>query len=432
MTMGWLQETKDGVTLTVKAVPRVPGSCGSASFSDFIATGKTHSESIDEMLEFLSVFDARVIRFDVDAHIDRAILLPSNTTVYVDNCTIWQNDDVFDNVFRSANVRDLPSDDYAEMIAAHDKTPWTGYYEKLPSEIPELENIRILGLGKARIVGPQTNAVINNPVKGEDSLVGDAYGYRTQQIHIAKTNHAEVGDLDFARTRCWCVSFELSSDIHVHGLRIESHTTQGDGVDIRMGCRKVEIRDIEAFTSDDSIACTCVPHFDPWRRDPASPKMFCCESTRNVRGKMKLEEAHIADVHISDIVTDARAEVAHGVILLAALGGQVHHVSIDNVRELGRGMERESVIKVFTGYGDGYRPGDLHHIRVNNVTSEKARSAFQCNTHVADVRVNRIIQHAAGHSTLRPRLRIAALDAKYIEDIAFSNVEGGIVNNYGQ
>ncbi|MBR3958221.1 MAG: hypothetical protein IKJ89_10260, partial [Kiritimatiellae bacterium] len=61
------------------------GSCGSARFSDFIATGKTHSESIDEMLEFLSVFDARVIRFDVDAHIDRAILLPSNTTVYVDN-----------------------------------------------------------------------------------------------------------------------------------------------------------------------------------------------------------------------------------------------------------------------------------------------------------------------------------------------------------
>lgn len=33
---------------------------------------------------------------------------------------------------------------------------------------------------------------------------------------------------------------------------------------------------------------------------------------------------------------------------------------------------------------------------------------------------------------LRPRLRIAALDAKYIEGIAFSNVEGGIVNNYGQ
>ena len=125
-------------------------------------------------------------------------------------------------------------------------------------------------------------------------------------------------------------------------------------------------------------------------------------------------------------------ELLDGVILLAALGGQVHHVSIDNVRELGRGMERESVIKVFTGYGDGYRPGDLHHIRVNNVTSKKARSAFQCNTHVADVRVNRIIQHAAGHSTLRPRLRIAALDAKYIEDIAFSNVEGGIVNNYGQ
>ena len=195
---------------------------------------------------------------------------------------------------------------------------------------------------------------------------------------------------------------------------------------------KLEIRDIDAFTSDDSVACTCLPHFDPRRRDPASPNMFCCESTRNTRGKMKMEEAHIANVHISDIVTDARAEVAHGIILLAALGGQVHHVSIDNVRELGRGMERESVVKVFTGYGDGYRAGDLHHIRVNNVTSEKARAAFQCNTHVADVRVNKIIQHAAGHSALRPKLRIAALDAKYIEDIAFSNVEGGVVNNCGR
>ena len=410
---------------------RGSGSCGSAKFSDFIATGKTHSESIDEMLDFLSVFEARVIRFDVDAHIDRAILLPSNTTVYIDNCTIWQNDDVFDNVFRSANVRDAPSDDYAEMIAAHDKTPWIGYYEKLPAEIPELENIRILGRGEARIVGPQTNAVIDNPVTGRESLVGDAYGYRTQQIHIVKTAHAEVGDLDFTRTRCWCVSFEFSSDIHVHGLRIESHTSQGDGVDIRLGCRNVEICDIDAFTSDDSIACTCAPRFDLWSRDPASPKMFCCESTRNTRGKMKMEEAHIANVHISDIATDARAEVAHGIILLAVRGGQVHHVSIDNVRELGRGMERESVVKVFTGYGDGYRAGDLHHIRVNNVISEKARAAFQCNTHVADVRVNKIVQRATGHSALRPKLRIAALDAKYIDDIAFSNVEGGIVNNYG-
>jgi hypothetical protein len=40
--------------------------------------------------------------------------------------------------------------------------------------------------------------------------------------------------------------------------------------------------------------------------------------------------------------------------------------------------------------------------------------------------------HSESHTSQGDGVHIAALDVKHIDDLAFPNVEGGVVNNYGQ
>ena len=73
---------------------------------DYVTPDITDSEAIELCFadanavegEKTVVFDGR------DYHVDRAILVDSDTTVVVDNCTIKQNDFVFDN---SLSINDI-------------------------------------------------------------------------------------------------------------------------------------------------------------------------------------------------------------------------------------------------------------------------------------------------------------------------------------
>ncbi|WP_196002082.1 hypothetical protein [Clostridium sp. 1001271B_151109_B4] len=110
------------------------------NFSDFVNEDLRDSEIINNILSFTSAFEKRTIVIDEDIFIDKAILLPSNTTVIINNCTIKQNDEVFDNVFRGDNMK---------------LSTWDLYY--VPSEIEYNNNIKILGKGNARIEGCTVN-----------------------------------------------------------------------------------------------------------------------------------------------------------------------------------------------------------------------------------------------------------------------------------
>lgn len=69
--------------------------------SDFVDSKKTDSQVIKECLSFIEWYKWKIIHFDVrNLIIDEAILLDTNTTVLLENCTIKQADYTFDNVFR--------------------------------------------------------------------------------------------------------------------------------------------------------------------------------------------------------------------------------------------------------------------------------------------------------------------------------------------
>jgi hypothetical protein len=337
---------------------------------DFYDAAKTDSQVIADCLKFCSVFKERVIVFDrKDWHIDEAILLPSNTTVIIDGCTIKQNNGVFDNVFRGNNLAINPDDPY-------------GY----PLSISDLSNIKILGKNGAKITGCDVNKKAFHPaLNNMQDMVGDYWGWRTLQVSLTKCDGFEVGGIEFTQTRCWALSFDKCVNGYVHDLSITSNVKNGDGVDFRAGCHNCRVENITGYTSDDSVACTALPGSSKY---PSGNYIYPMEPSRFLNPTLSPRDLDIHDISIDGIYTGGNH---HSVICLAADGLRVYNINITNIEEDTHGS-RESTVRIYTGYGSGYVDNDLSNIRVNNVISKIAGFAILCNTKVDNIWFNKIIQ----------------------------------------
>ncbi len=310
-----------------------------------------------EMPERTLVFNGR------DWHIDEAILLPPNTTVFIDGCAIIQNDGVFDNVFRGANLTLDPANPYG-----------------FPLDVKPLENVRILGQNGAKITGCEKNRQGFHPVLGvTQDMTGDFWGWRTLMISLSLCDGFEVAGLDISRTRCWAMSFDMCSNGSAHDLAIRSDVKNGDGVNFRAGCHHCSAYNIEGFTSDDTVACTAL--LAPAVAYPHRNYLYPLEPTRTLYEKYEPRALDIHHIRVSDIRTGGRC---HGVICLAAGGAQVYEIDIEDVRESEEG-HRASTVKLYTGYYGGYNEGDLHDIRVRGVTGTQSDFALECNCRMENV-----------------------------------------------
>ena len=101
--------------------------------------------------------------------------------------------------------------------------------------------------------------------------------------------------------------------------------------------------------------------------------------------------ADIHDIVIRNITTSG---YCHGIICLAT-SPKVYNITIDGVRETVPST-REACVKIYTGYGTGYRPGNLHDIVVRNVSSLGARYAVMVSADVQDVSFTGIRQAKQG------------------------------------
>ena len=129
---------------------------------DFLADAKNDSEAIESCFSSAkNITENKTVVFDgKDYFIDRAILIPSDTQIIIDDCTIKQNDYVFDNVFRGDNLIINGIDPYGPPI---DVTP--------------IRNIKILGKGDAKIIGTDKPQIGYHPFfKEYQTMTGDFWG----------------------------------------------------------------------------------------------------------------------------------------------------------------------------------------------------------------------------------------------------------------
>ena len=340
--------------------------------SDFRNGNHFDDEAISTCLSERKKHEQATIIFDgPDYWISQAICLPSNTTVIIDGCAIRQIPETFDNIFRGDNLVIDP------------ENPWG-----TPLDIKPLENIHILGRNGASLIGPERNRIgfhRNHHVYEE--MVGDFWGWRALTVCLTNCTGFEVGNLLIEKSRNWALSFDLCSEGYIHDIAFNSNVKNGDGIDFRSGCHHCLVENISGITSDDTIACTAlhknsIPSFDGKYQYPNEPS--CGRITRSK------EERDVSFITIRNVHTSGNH---HGVICLAANGCHVHHIHIDNISERPTSIPnlwREATVKLYTGYGTGYSPGDLHDITVENVRGTYADHTLYCNAQAKNITLKNI------------------------------------------
>jgi hypothetical protein len=329
--------------------------------------GRTHSAAIEAAIAAAQTSGgpAAVVLDTQDWLIERAILLPSNLELVIDGCRLKLADGVHDNLIRSAGIRPDPANPFGICLS-----------------VEPVENLRITGHNRAVLEGADRPYAAANPQTGVvGPWVGDYFGWRTVGIQLSGVSGYEISGFTMRRTHCWAISQEQCSRGYLHDLEFDTAVKNGDGIDFRNGCSFCLVDNITGTTSDDTVACTAL------NRTYITPESNYIYPMQPLGCDAPGERADIHDIGIRNIRTGGQH---HGVICLAT-SPKVYNIAIENVIEECP-SSREACVRIYTGYGSGYRQGNLRNIAVTNVVSTGARYAVMVRAGVRDVRFTGVRQ----------------------------------------
>ncbi|WP_353719868.1 glycosyl hydrolase family 28 protein [Dyadobacter sp. 676] len=345
--------------------------------------------------------------------IDRAILLPNDITVMLDNCTIQLSDSCRDNMFRSDNVG----------IGITDPV-WSKNIHIIgigEVYLKGAENPRATGDGARRLaLDPEAEIKKGNWRISYGSDAGDPAqkqtgDWRNIMILIAKVENFSLKNVNIQNSHAWAVSFERTrqaklSDIHIHNP--EEITVRGkkvkvfnkDGIDLRQGCKNFTINNISGFTGDDFIALSSLDVRGALHDSNGSITSTMVTTSRWNGPQDDTEQIFITNVNCESI--------CRGIAIRASDSAGIHHVYIQGLisREVpGQGGKHNAVLIGGKGYGAPSQPGKINHIQVMNVMST-GHSPFMIEAPVADChfmnaiyegRDKELIHYAMDKSTMR-------------------------------
>ncbi|MDY0142791.1 MAG: hypothetical protein RBR97_12955 [Bacteroidales bacterium] len=190
--------------------------------------------------------------------LDSAILVPSNITIILDNCTIRLSDKCRDNMFRSENVG-------------------IGIIE------PKWEqNINIIGKGNVKLVGANNPRSTGDAGKTLSHLPqkGESYGtdsgkkgyeqtgdWRNIMVLMAYVDRFRIENIKIINSHAWGISLERVTNASISNINFQNReyitvnkqkvkTLNKDGINLRQGCKNISISDCSGYTGDDFIALT--------------------------------------------------------------------------------------------------------------------------------------------------------------------------------
>ena len=285
--------------------------------------------------------------------LSRAVLLPGDMTVVIDNARLVLADDVYANFFRSANT-------------------WT---EKGCTTNGTLRNIRIIGQGTAVLDGGKAND-LNESTSCKD---GRPHVRANCPILFQNVVDFEVRNLTIENHRYWgtCFCFCRRGRISdLHFIARYDRRNQ-DGINLRDGCRDIAIANISGQTGDDMIALSGIDR-------PRTDGYNCW-----VEGL----SPDICHVTISNV---SGAAVCHPLIALRNHNGtRLYDIAIDNVVDTpfevpckGMDMRRYAIMRIGNGIYWSSRKSTLGE------TSRITVRGVRCSYSVQGVVVNNTLKDA--------------------------------------
>jgi len=163
-----------------------------------------------------------------------AVELPSDFTVYLDNCFIEQAKGSYENLFVNEHVYD-------------------GEYLKDPAHC--VKNIRIIGEGHVVLSGGEHNHLLEKTVR-HYHLPGSMF--HQNLLRFWNVDGLEVSGVVLKDYRWWAVVHEHVKNAVYKNIHFEvyPHVPNMDGIDMRLGCSSFRFENITGKTGDDVIAFT--------------------------------------------------------------------------------------------------------------------------------------------------------------------------------
>ncbi|MDD2475003.1 MAG: glycosyl hydrolase family 28 protein [Dysgonamonadaceae bacterium] len=302
--------------------------------------------------------------------LDSAILLPSNTTIILDNCTIQLSDRCRDNMFRSKNVG----------IGITDPK-W-------------VKNIRIIGIGDVllrgadnpRATGDGARVLVSEKQPGRVSYGSDAGkegikqkgDWRNIMILMAYVDGFKLKNVNIKQAHAWAVSHERVLNAEISDITFDSPQYQNingkevfvanrDGINLRHGCKYFRINNITGVNGDDLIALSTLG-IDLNPEDKGGTLNSTMVTSRNWSGPQDNTE----QVFITNCQTNYT-----GVGIRANDRASIHDVYINGVTTKARpdtpppyGGSPYTLLVGGKGYGQDSQPGKINNIHAMNIVGD--------------------------------------------------------------
>ncbi len=315
--------------------------------------------------------------------LDSAILLPSNMTIVLDNCTIQLTDSSRDNIFRSDNVGEgvrnpvwnknisiiglgnvvLRGADNPRSTGDAGRTlsldPQPGKASPISDADKRKENYQVWGPGSSNRVSYGSDA--GKPGRQQNG------SWRNVMILIAYVDGFKITNVKIERTHAWSISFERTLNADISFIRFnlqEEQVINGktikirnrDGINLRQGCKFFRIDNISGRTQDDFIALSNLDNDKSLPRFNGNPNSTMVTAARWYGPQDDIEQVVITNISGS---TDFS-----GVALRGSDSAGIHHIYIDGLIITPRS---HSLMVGGRGYGLPSVAGVIHNIYATNV-----------------------------------------------------------------
>lgn len=332
--------------------------------------------------------------------LDRAILLPENTTIIIRNCKIKLSDRCRDNFFRSANCGfgiDFPAEtqnihikgEGNAVLEGADHPRATGDASKIlacPCPYKDEDLIKyaewvpedrkksgVLNFFDKHIHTYGTDAGIEG-----ESQRGD---WRNIGILFANVQNFSIENVKIVCPHAWGISLEACGKGTISKIEFKANMSKKidgmlhnienqDGIDLRNGCHNIVISDISGETGDDVIALTAIARNSAVRQGGS----LC--STHVMTNDWNKRDKNISNVIIRNVM--AKSSLCAVIRLLPACA-EIENVVIDGVIDL---AERNTWCTLLFGEDDDAygknTPDGLKNIMVSNVFCNSGSAVLVC------------------------------------------------------
>lgn len=336
------------------------------------------TERIQSAVDFANKNNRNVVIPDANSNgsgkwmIDNAILLPSDITVILDNCTIQLSDSCRDNMFRSdntgigitnpelnKNINIIGKGDV--LLKGSDNPRSTGDAYRTLTLAPENEKNWRISYG-------------TDAGKKEIKQKGD---WRNNMIMIAHVNGFVLKNVTIENSHAWAVSFERTQNAEISDIRFKNPETilingvqkkvyNKDGINLRHGCKYFRINNITGINGDDLIALSSLDA-EPYYHAGGDINSYQVSST-----KWNGPEDDTEQIFITNCQTNYT-----GVAIRASGNAKIHHVYIDGIITKARpdtpspyGGSPYTLLVGGKGYGQPSEPGSINNIYAMNLIGD--------------------------------------------------------------